>query len=74
MSFINEDANDMVEESPDGTFRLRPEIAKDLGALEDVTFPNYEQAIQMALLIRLSYRKGQIHALRQVREALGIRT
>ena len=73
MSFIPEDAADMVEELPDGTFGLSPEITKGWGMLEDATFPNRQQAIQAALLMRLSYHKGYSNALRQIREALGIR-
>ena len=74
MSFTPEDAADMVEELPDGTFGLSPEITKGWGGmLEDATFPNHQQAIQAVLLMRHSYHKGYIDALRQIREVLGIR-
>ena len=74
MSFMPKDAADMVEELPDGTFGLSPEITPGWGVLKNATFPNRQQAIQAALLMRLSYRKGYSHALSQIREGLGIRT
>lgn len=74
MSFTHEDAADMVEELPPGKYKLKTEALCSFGLAGGVVeFDTRQDAMRTVFLLRAAFQAGQSLALRQVREALGIR-